>query len=142
MSCQVRSSVTTMSQGFALLEVLIAILIFTVGVLGLIGVQASSIQASVESKNRAEATLIANQVIGDIWTRMGAGVDLSSFTGTYSSASHADDIWAKTVVAALPQGVLTVDANAPPEVQIRIAWQAPGDQFGHSYAFTTQVNLQ
>lgn len=140
MTCSLRQMNPNQEKGFALLEVLIAILIFTIGVLGLIGVQASSIKATVESKNRSEATLIANQVIGDIWTQMGSGTALTSFNGTYSSASNSGTLWAKTVLAALPNGSIQVTAN-PPEVQIIVAWQAPGE-LAHSYEFTTQVNMQ
>ena len=131
--------------GFALLEVLIAILIFTVGILGLIGVQASSIKATVESKNRSDATLIANQVVGDIWTQVGNGTPITNFNGTYSSDLNAGTLWAKNVVAALPNGKIQVDASGPPELKITVSWRDPGTAVGqadHSYEFTTQINVQ
>ena len=104
------------ASGFALIEVLIAILVFSIGIMGLIGIQASSIRAQVDSKSRAQATLLANQVVGDIWTQVGtSGANLASFSNTYSAGSNAGAAWSKAVVASgLQQGVLTVDTTSHP----------------------------
>ena len=49
-------------QGVALLEVLIAILIFSFGVLGLVGVQASSIGFLSDARDRVDASQLAAQL--------------------------------------------------------------------------------
>ena len=54
-------------RGFMLLEVLVAILIFALGVLGLVGLQANAIALSGQAKYRADATLLANDLIGRMW---------------------------------------------------------------------------
>ena len=41
--------------GFALIEVLVAVLLFAIGILGMVGLQASMTQAQTESKVRADA---------------------------------------------------------------------------------------
>jgi type IV pilus assembly protein PilV len=43
-----------------LLEALIAILIFSFGILGLVGLQANAINLSTDAKYRADAALLAN----------------------------------------------------------------------------------
>ena len=54
--------------GAYLLEALIGILIFSLGVLGIVGLQAASLHATTDDALRAEAVLAANQYIGQMWT--------------------------------------------------------------------------
>ncbi len=63
--------------GVMLLEALIGILIFSVGILAMVGMQAAAFSASADAKNRSEAAAFANQIISDIWM----GVDRSDPTG-------------------------------------------------------------
>ncbi len=67
-------------QGVMLLEALIGILIFSVGILAMVGMQAAAFSASADAKSRAEAAAYANQIISDIWM----GVDRTS-TGTLTT---------------------------------------------------------
>ncbi len=54
--------------GSYLLEALIGILIFSLGVLGIVGLQAASLRTTSESALRAEAVFAANQLLGQMWT--------------------------------------------------------------------------
>jgi type IV pilus assembly protein PilV len=69
--------------GVMLLEALIAILIFSLGILGVVGMQASAIAASRDAKYRSDASLLANDLIGLMWsgTRDGASLQ-SNFQGS------------------------------------------------------------
>ena len=62
----VRPSALARQQGVVLLEALIAILIFSLGILGLVGLQASMVKGTSEAKNRAEASYVAQREIGRI----------------------------------------------------------------------------
>ncbi|MES1981473.1 MAG: pilus assembly protein PilV [Pseudomonadota bacterium] len=53
--------------GSMLLEALIAILVFSLGILSIIGMQATSIKLSGDAKYRADASLLANQLISQMW---------------------------------------------------------------------------
>lgn len=53
--------------GVMLIEAMLAILIFSIGVLGIIGLQATANKASVQAKYRSEASLLANEIIGRMW---------------------------------------------------------------------------
>jgi len=55
-------------QGVMLLEALIAILIFSIGILAIVGMQATAVRTVTESRSRAEAALYANQLLGQIWS--------------------------------------------------------------------------
>lgn len=68
--------------GAYLLEALIGILIFALGVLGIVGLQAASLRTTTDSALRAEAVFAANQLLGQMWTDDEAALALN-----YSSAS-------------------------------------------------------
>jgi type IV pilus assembly protein PilV len=52
--------------GAYLLEALIGILIFALGVLGIVGLQAASLRTTWDSAMRAEAVFAANQLLGQM----------------------------------------------------------------------------
>lgn len=54
-------------RGAMMLEALIGILIFSAGILALIGMQALSIAHVADAKYRADASFFANQIIGEMW---------------------------------------------------------------------------
>jgi type IV pilus assembly protein PilV len=53
--------------GVMLLEALIGILIFSLGILSLVALQATSIQLTSDAKYRTDASLLANRLIGQMW---------------------------------------------------------------------------
>jgi Tfp pilus assembly protein PilV len=50
-----------------LLEALLAILIFSLGILTVIGIQATSIKMSADAGLRTKAALLANRLVGQMW---------------------------------------------------------------------------
>ncbi|MES2830399.1 MAG: type IV pilus modification protein PilV [Pseudomonadota bacterium] len=53
--------------GFSLLECMLALLIVTLGIVGLMSLQGNSIIAVHEAKMRSDAGLLANEMIGLLW---------------------------------------------------------------------------
>lgn len=53
--------------GSFLLEALIGILIFSFGILGIVGLQAQSLRHTGESEYRAEAVYLANSLVSQMW---------------------------------------------------------------------------
>ena len=51
----------------ALIESLVSILIFSFGVLGLIGLQARAVNYSMDAENRDRAALLANEITSSMW---------------------------------------------------------------------------
>lgn len=111
-------------KGSALLEGLIAILIFSFGILAIVGLQANSMRITTDAKMRIDASNIANQRVGAMWTDTG------------NLAAHAG---ANEVIASLPEGKMTTIVAAD-LVTITITWKVPGDDNVQSYSSTTRIN--
>lgn len=141
-----------------LLEALVAILIFSMGVLAIVGMQASAISNSAESKYRSDANLLANQLLGLMWTsdrtpatlrtnfRGGfGGTDGAQYTAWLGPVSNPPE---GTVRRALPgvtstANLPTVDVDgATGLVTIVVSWQAPGGAGGataHKHTIVAQI---
>jgi type IV pilus assembly protein PilV len=61
-----------------LLEALIAILIFSLGILAVIGIQAASIRMAAGAQLRSRAALLADQLVGEMWANGGKIGDLAT----------------------------------------------------------------
>lgn len=134
--------------GVMLLEVLIAILIFSVGLLGIVGLQGTAIQQVTDARFRTDAALLANQLIAQMWVTDRTVATLTDSFGTdkpaYTAWLGAADA-PGTVLAILPaadQKKPIVDISAEGIATITIYWRAPGeaDQLKyHQHVTVTQV---
>jgi len=84
--------------GVMLIEALIAILIFSIGILGIVGLQSSAVKASTDAKYRSEAALLANELIGRMWASDRTQATLQA---AFASANSADPDDLCEVVAGL-----------------------------------------
>jgi len=109
--------------GSILLEVLIAILVFSFGILGIVGLQAVSIKMTNDAKDRVDASLVANQIAATLWVVDPA--DLPSWDGKTDA------------VPGLPDGVYAVAVDGS-QVAITVNWKQPGGDL-HEYQMLTQV---
>lgn len=124
-------------QGSVVLEALISILLFSIGILAIIGLQAASIKNVTAAKYRTDASLLANQVIGQMWVSDKSNAIL---VANFSSPAGANYVtWANTVAQSLP-GVSGVPANAPTiavdannTTTVTVFWQAPDEAAAHKY---------
>lgn len=133
-------------QGFALIEVLVGMLIFAFGVLGLMGLQASMTQATTSNKFRADASNIANELLGLMWSD--APANLSKYTTAQCAGYGRCLDWSRKVSDSLPKGTATVTAtdksgagslSVVMEVQVDIAWTPPGGESTHHYRTLARV---
>ncbi|WP_019896857.1 type IV pilus modification PilV family protein [Methylotenera mobilis] len=111
-------------QGMALLESMIAIVIFSMGILALAGLQSVLVKSTSDAKYRAEATFIAQQRLGLVW--VGSG-DLAD------SAEVDTDI-----SDLLPNGTRTVSISPERVVTVTVSWQLPGED-EHTYSANARV---
>ncbi len=136
----------TRQRGGTLLESLIAILIFSTGVIGMMGLQATAIRTTSDAQHRTEAMFAANNVIGRMWMSDPAtrAVDFKS-----STTLGADYIqWRSEVIGVLP-GVSTTtnaptiafDGTNPEQVTVTVRWQLPGASVVHQYVTTAEISL-
>lgn len=107
--------------GMALLEVLVSILLFSLGVLGMIGLQARAISFSVDAEDRNRAAMFANEIATTMWLSRSVAVDTAAGTPSWS------DRVADTTQNGLPGGLVTVlpTAGIPNSADITITWKAP-----------------
>ena len=117
--------------GVMLIEALIGILIFSIGILALIGMQGQAIRNTTDARYRSEAAFLATEVIGRMWIDI---ANLPKFDNDYASAFAPRDDWATKVSVTMP-GVDLAGATRPTieldtttnEVIVTIIWQQPGE---------------
>jgi len=120
--------------GAYLLEALIGILIFALGVLGIVGLQAASLRTTSDSSLRAEAVFAANQLLGQMWTDNVA--NLAPYSSTIAGQPYKDfaaDLKSAQGAAWVQDPTVLIDnftaGNVGPSqtshaVTIQIFWQS------------------
>lgn len=100
--------------GMMLLEALLGILLFSIGILGLIGLQGVSIKNTTEARYRSEAAYLANQIVGRMWVDRSNLASYALTTGTTcnTGATTALQQWLCQVEATLP-GITTAAPTRP-----------------------------
>lgn len=112
-------------QGVVLIEVMIAVLIFSMGILAVAGLQAAMIKNTSDSKYRADASFIAQQSLGKMWAD-------PTHLSVYA-------IGVEDISDLLPNGTREVTLPiAGGEVKVEINWQAPG-QDAHKYVTYARI---
>lgn len=121
--------------GFLLLEALIAILIFSLGLVTLMGLQSISIQNGIYGKYRTDASYLANEIVAQMMADKNNFANYQDGAGTSSPFRTA---WISEVGAKLPagDGSITISGSA---VTVKVTWKAPGDTETHSYQTVAQV---
>ena len=136
-------------RGAYLLEALVGILIFSFGILGIVGLQAQSIRMTNDSEYRAEAVYMANALISKMWTdnpnqlvtkyASPGGVEFQDFRDNHVHTAFG------TAMTVDPE-VLVDDGALPPPptknshvVRVTVSWQLPGDPVVHNYTTTGVV---
>lgn len=108
-------------KGAVLLEALIAILIFSFGILAISGLQGAMMKNTAEATYRAEASYVVQQQLG---------VMLSTPYGLGGNNTMP--------VANLPSGILTTKLLSDGRFKFLVTWQVPGES-QHSYEAVTSV---
>ena len=134
-------------RGFTLIEVLIALVIMSVGMLGIAGLYVHSMQAGRTSVLRHNAVTLA----GDIADRIRANPDAGAAYALAGANNNCVDggvdctagemaandifLWDQQAAATLPNGQVNVvfnNAVFPPTYQITITWTEPGELLDYS----------
>ncbi len=129
--------------GSYLLEALIAILIFSFGVLGLIGLLGSSIRITNDARYRSEAANLASAMIAEMWTMTATQMDTQFGSGGAKLTDWQDKAKALLPSAATyPPTVDLTQAGLSPEsrtVVVTVFWQMPGETEKHQHLMTAQI---
>jgi len=136
-------------RGSMLLEALIAILIFSMGILALMGMQVTAINTVSESKYRSDAGFLANRIIGQIWAdRANIGTYACNPCTTTGTGNIDTRAWATEIQSgALQLPGVTDAANQPTiilgannQVQVQLFWQAPNATVQRNHLVIAYVN--
>jgi type IV pilus assembly protein PilV len=153
--------------GVMLIEALIALLIFSIGILGIVGMQASAVQASSDAKYRSDAALLANELLGRMWTSDRIQANLQTAYASPNGTAYKAWAWVGsntgspgTQTAPAPGTVLQTlpgaSANLPTIVivpnlgatavsvpssivTITIFWKAPKETTWHNYVTQAEI---
>lgn len=109
-------------RGTALLEVLVSVLLFSFGLLGLIALEAKAINFSVDSEDRNRAAVFANEIASTMWLT-------GSITPTAAQLGTWQTQIANPAGTGLANGTLTITPNVtiPNAADILISWKPPSD---------------
>jgi type IV pilus assembly protein PilV len=125
------------SKGFTLLEALISLLVLSIGLLGLAGLQLTAMRFNTEAHMRSIITLAAGDILDRIGMRIGKLKQddrpeiISQYANTAPSAdcdptisSVENDLgcWQIALAASLPQGEGVITDNLDNTLQITISW--------------------
>ena len=120
-------------EGVMLLEALVAILIFSIGIVAVMGMQAVSIEQVTQAKYRTDASYLANQITGQMWT------DVPNLA-TYATAGSAGRAaWDTTVSKTLPGGTATITVVGT-LVTVTINWKLPNESVTRKYVTAVNIN--
>lgn len=144
----------TQQTGSVILEALIAILIFSIGILALVGMQATAISNVADAKYRSTAGFLANQIVGTVRaTRVGAiNANASNVMVASPDPSFAcnpcgsangnayTQAWAASGVAAeLPNGTASIAVSGA-QVTVTVSWQPPRAAVPHRHGISTFID--
>lgn len=119
------------ARGASLIEVAIVLLLFSVGLIGLVALQARAVQFSVSAEDSGRAALLANEIASVMWAR-----------NTVTLPSPVITAWNTRVgdptAGGLPNGVgsVTVAGNV---ARVTVTWRPPKAPPDEVNRFVTDV---
>ena len=156
--------------GSVLLEALIAFLIFSMGILGVIGLQATSISNTMDARYRTDAAFLANQIIAQMWvdpliSTNSSGFQVKSVDPAYNcnpctskNGNANTQAWVAQIQSGFLPGGASGTANQPSisvtdntgssctttcsQVTVTMNWMSPKNgSVAHSNVTQTQIQF-
>ena len=139
-----RKPIGNSQRGVLLLEVLVAILVFSIGILAVVGLQGIAVRTATDARYRSDAAFLAGELMSQIWTDP-VNVSQYNYPGAGPVPARMAG-WVARVNSRLPGGVapvVTYSANAQlgEVVDITVGWQLPGEAAAHQHQSRMNVNL-
>jgi type IV pilus assembly protein PilV len=127
--------------GSALIESLLAVLIFSVGLLSLLALLTATLKESDNARYRSEASLLATDLVSRMWS---GERSLSSLRQRFDPLADEYQRWLERVQSTLP-GV-TNNKNLPEllidderTITLTLRWQIPSDMQQHQLVVVTRL---
>ncbi len=130
------------SRGMMLIEALIAILLFSIGILAVVGLQGAMTKTQSAAKFRGDAAYLASEAIGAMWGDTAA--NLPNYATAACAAYARCNEWKTKVANTLPGGTVAVavgnaaSAATAGVVSVTISWTTPNDG-AHNYTTSTVI---
>lgn len=125
-------------RGFALVEVLVGMLLFTIGILGMMSLAAIMTTAQTASMFRSDAAALAADIVGQMWADAPGNRPLYASTEVQCSYLPCAQ-WVQKVGASLPQGRARLDWEASTgTVTVSVRWTQPTEG-EHAYVTRTSI---
>jgi len=134
-------------QGVMLIEAMVGILIFAIGILALMGLQTAAIGSTSEAKYRSDAAFFANQIVGEMWV---LGKDEVGTFATSGAGNAQVNRWKADIANALPGSTggnvptITIVTDASGlgfEITVRVFWQKPDTTDRHQLISISRVDF-
>lgn len=118
------------AKGVALIDSLVAIVVISIGILGLVALQGTFMKNNAEARHRAEAAFLAAQVIGQMWQED----DKTALAAQYRSPDGPKFLLWKAEVqdgrSGLPNATSgnepTIEFSSANRVLVTVRWQVAG----------------
>jgi len=137
------------SAGVSLIEVLVAVLVLSIGLLGVANLQLTAIRNAHSAYLRSQASLLAQDILDRIRANRANAtsynIALAASPPTGSSLPEQDlKAWLDSLAASLPQGdgAVAVNAGTPTTVTVTIQWDDSRGLDGsatQSWTYTTEL---
>lgn len=131
-------------KGIFIIESIVALVIFTIGILGIIKYQGETINATTDSQNRITAAFLADSIISDMW------VSQSQITAIAGGQGEIYQNWLDQVSNYLP-GVSGQDSDTAPIItvtngldgariiQVTVRWKVPASGVVSQYSLQSTI---
>ncbi len=127
--------------GNALIESLISILVFSVGLLSLLALLTATLKESDNARYRSEASLLASDLVSRMWS---GERSLTALRQRFDQRSDEYQQWLQRVKSALPGA--STERNMPQllindqrQITLTLYWQAPSETERHQLVTVTQL---
>lgn len=141
---------TRRQRGFSLIEVLIAILILAIGLLGMAHMQASGMRSTHGAYLRTQATILAGDILdsmrANVTAARGGSYDVAFAANGTAGTIDGDDLvaWKANLAAMLPAGDGQITTTGS-DVTVEISWTGLRQQetagVGSNKIFTVDTTL-
>ena len=138
----------TKQSGVMLIEALVGMLIFLIGILALMGMQAAAISNTTQAKYRSDAALFAGQIVSQMWSDPN-NIASYAYTSGGSSTNANVNAWVSRISNTLPgtsastnpPSIAIAASNGGFDITVTVRWQAPNETAAtaHNFASTSRI---